>query len=44
MSVVKSFIPGNRCAVDKTIEATFMWLAKLNSSAIGLLTNYNAYQ
>ena len=28
ISVARSFIPGNRCAVDKTIEETFMKNAK----------------
>jgi hypothetical protein len=51
ISVARSFIPGNRCAVDKTMEETFMRHAKSHGGAggsgkgvSGLLTNYNSYQ
>jgi len=51
ISVARSFIPGNRCAVDKTMEETFMRHAKSHGGAggsaagvSGLLTNYDAYQ
>ncbi|KAH3695902.1 hypothetical protein DPMN_083360 [Dreissena polymorpha] len=51
MSVSMSFIPGNRCAVDKTMEETFMKHAKSDSGAggsaagaSGLTSNYNSYQ
>ena len=51
ISVAKSFIPGNRCAVDKTIEETLMKNAKsrdgMGSGGTRLSeinTNYNAYQ
>ena len=47
-SVARSFIPGNRCDVDKTMEETFMRHAKSRGGAgtgiTGLLTNINAYQ
>ena len=35
ISVARSFIPGNRCAVDKTMEETFMKHAKSRSGAGG---------
>ena len=51
ISVARSFIPGNRCAVDKTIEETFMKSAKSRggmrsggTGLTGITTNYNAYQ
>ncbi|XP_067659430.1 uncharacterized protein [Haliotis asinina] len=50
ISVARSFIPGNRCAVDKTIQETFMKHAKsrggsnCGSGFSGILTNYGAYQ
>ena len=51
ISVLRSFIPGNRYAVDKTIEETFMKSAKsrsgMGSGGTGLTritTNYNACQ
>ena len=51
ISVARSFIPGNRCAVDKTIEETIMKHAKSRGGAggagvglSGILTNYDAYQ
>lgn len=51
ISVAQSFIPGNRCAVDKTMEETFMRHANSHGGAggsatgvSGLLTNYDAYQ
>jgi len=51
ISVAHSFIPGNRCAVDKTMEETFMRHAKSHGGAggssagvSGILTNYDAYQ
>ena len=50
-SVARSLIPGNRCAVDKTIEETFMKHAKSHGGAggcgaglTGLVSNYNSYQ
>lgn len=48
-SVARSFVPGNRCDVDKTMEETFMRDAKSHNSCsgaglTGLLTNFNAYQ
>ncbi len=50
-SVARSLIPGNRCAVDKTIEETFMKHAKSHGGAggcgaglTGLVNNYNSYQ
>ena len=51
ISVARSFIPGNRCAVDKTIEETFMKHAKSKGGAgggstgiCGLTKNLGAYQ
>ncbi|XP_046346792.1 uncharacterized protein LOC124127441 [Haliotis rufescens] len=48
ISVARSFIPGNRCAVDKTMEETFMRHAKSHGGAgageSGVLTNHDAYQ
>ena len=51
ISVARSFIPGNRCAVDKTMEETFMRHAKSHGGAgggatgvSGITTNYDAYQ
>ena len=50
MSVARSFIPGNRCAVDKTMEETFMRHAKSRngsgsgSGITGIAGNYDAYQ
>lgn len=51
ISVARSFIPGNRCAVDKTIEETFMKHAKSHGGAggrgagvSGILMNYAAYK
>ena len=44
MSVARSFILGNKCAVDKTMEETFMRHATSVGGAVGLLTDYNAYQ
>ena len=50
-SVARSFIPGNRCEVDKTIEETFMKQSKSRGGSgssraglTGLQTNYGAYQ
>lgn len=50
-SVARSFIPGNRCAVDKTMEETFMRNAKSKGGAAaagagltGIASNYPAYQ
>ena len=47
-SVARSFIPGNRCEVDKTIEETFMKSRGGSGSSgaglTGLQTNYGAYQ
>ena len=51
ISVARSMIPGSRCAVDKTMEETFMKHAKSKGGAggagaglCGLLKNQNAYQ
>ena len=51
ISVARSFIPANRCAVDKTIEETFMRHAKSQAGPggrgagiSGLLNNYEAYR
>ena len=51
MSVARSFIPGNRCAVDKTMEETFMRHAKSHGGAggggigvSGILSNHDTYQ
>ena len=51
ISVARSFIPGNRCAVDKTMEETFMKHAKSRNGAgeigtgiSGIAGNYDAYQ
>ena len=50
-SVARSKIPGNRCAVDKTMEETFMKHAKSKGGAggssaglCGITQNYNTYQ
>ena len=49
-SVARSFIPANRCTVDKTIEETFLQHAKSQTGSgrrgaciSGLLINYEAY-
>lgn len=49
--VARSFIPGNSCAVDKTMEETFMKHAKSKGGAgssgpgiTGLTTNVERYQ
>ena len=49
ISVARSKIPGNLCAVDKTMEETFMKFAKSRCGAggaglTGILENYGAYQ
>ena len=50
ISVARSLIPGNRCAVDKTIEETIMKHGKSRGgggSGVGLsgiMENYSAYQ
>lgn len=51
ISVARSFVPGSRCDVDKTMEETFMRHAKSHGGAgscgagvSGILTNYEAYQ
>ncbi|KAG1696103.1 Maltase-glucoamylase, intestinal [Nymphon striatum] len=51
ISVARSFVPGNQCAVDKTIEETFMKHAKSHAGAggrgagvSGILNNYEAYR
>jgi hypothetical protein len=51
ISVARSFIPGNRSAVDKTIEETIMKHAKSHGGAggcgvglSGILSNHEAYQ
>ena len=47
-SVARSFTPGNRLAVDKTMEETFMKHAKSRGGAsaglIGITQNHEAYQ
>ena len=50
-SVARSFVPGNRCPVDKTIEETFMKHSKSHGGTggcgaglSGLVTDYKAYQ
>ena len=50
-SVARSFIPANRCTVDKTIEETFLPHAKSQAGSgrrgadiSGLLINYEAYR
>ena len=47
-SVARSLIPGNRCAVDKTMEETFMKHAKsrggTGAGLTGITSNYQAYQ
>ena len=50
-SVARSFIPGNRCPVDKTIEETFMKHSKSHGGSggcgaglTGLENDYKAYQ
>ncbi|KAL5013682.1 hypothetical protein ScPMuIL_007952 [Solemya velum] len=51
ISVARSFIPGNRCSVEKTMKETFMKHAKSHSGAggigagvTGISSNYHAYQ
>jgi len=51
ISIARSFIPGNQCAIDKTTEETFTRHAKSRAGAgtsaahvSGVLNNYNAYQ
>ena len=51
ISVARSFIPSNRCAVDKTIEEAFLQHAKSQAGPgrrgagiSGLLNNYEAYR
>ena len=51
VSVARSFIPGSRCDVDKTMEETFLRHAKSHGRAgtseiraLGFFTNYEAYQ
>ena len=49
ISVARSHLPGNRCAVDKTMEETFMKFAKSRCGAggaglTGILENYGLYQ
>ena len=51
ISVARSFIPGKQCAVDKTIEKTFMKSARSRggmgsggTGLTGITENYNAYQ
>ena len=51
INVARSFIPGNRCTVDKTTEETFMKSAMSRggmgsgvTGLTGITTNYNAYQ
>ena len=48
ISVARSFVPGNRCPVDKTIEETFMKHSESHGGGSaglsGLLSNYYAYQ
>ena len=47
-SVARSMVPGNRCAVDKTMEETFMKNAKSKGVSggyglSGITNNYTAY-
>jgi hypothetical protein len=46
--VARSFVPGSRCPVDKTIEETFMKHSRSHGGtgggSAGLLSNYDAYQ
>lgn len=51
LCVARSSVPGSRCAVDKTIEETFMKHAKSRGGAggsgiglSGITRNYKAYQ
>ena len=48
ISVARSFIPGNRCSVDKTMEETFMKHAKSRGGSgvgiTGITQNHAAYQ
>jgi hypothetical protein len=49
ISVARSYIPGNLCSVDKTMEETYMKFAKSHSGSggaglTGILENYGAYQ
>ena len=46
ISVARSFVPGNRCPVDKTIEKCFMKHSKSHGGggSAGLLSNYDAYR
>jgi hypothetical protein len=48
ISMARSFVPGNRCPVDKTIENFFMKHSKSHGGGSGglsgLLSNYDAYQ
>ena len=48
ISVARSWIPGSRCAVDKTMEETFMKHAKSKGGSgtgiTGLTTNHAAVQ
>jgi hypothetical protein len=51
ISMARSFAPGNRCPVDKTIEETFIKHSKSHGGAgggsaglSGLLSNCDAYQ
>ena len=51
ISVARSFIPGNRCDVNKTMEETFMKHSKSHAGAgggsaglSGILTKYSVYQ
>ena len=51
ISLARSFVPGKRCPVDKTIEETCMKHSKSHGGAgggsaglSGLLSNYDAYQ
>ena len=48
INLARSFVPGNRCSVDKTIEETFMKHSKSHGGGsaglFGLLSNYDAYQ
>ena len=46
--VARSFVPGSRCPVDKTIKETFMKHSRSHGGtgggSAGLLSNYDAYQ
>ena len=44
ISVARSLVPGSLCAVDKTMEETFMRFAKTSGGLSGIFQKYSAYQ